>query len=358
MYRSTSSNPYNGSPVRSRQPLLSHPPVQRMANPYLSRRGTSHFQDMPNPFALPGDPPYVPPPVVPTMAAAKRPPQPSWQLQPRYEPAQLRFVSALEVLGGRYPDCPPRNLAQEHDFELGISTFEEPELPELDYGQLQLDADLSLTSLGLESYDFGSLIGNSFKQTEEEAHVMGTSSSHEKKVLKAHEQFIRMLGTHEATKAFANYDSTYGYQFYRIFQGTKSIAKRNAMNNIMALWSELFYHRLDGKPYQPSCFMLVLHSLFGELSRRGVRYSLSKDFKHRGGFMRNLEARWNQHKLVDDTFAARPTKVKMPEDYPKNIRLAVKEGLLDPTTSVEDCQLLFACACGTMLGFRGNQVSG
>ena len=74
--------------------------------------------------------------------------------------------------------------------------------------------------------------------------------------------------------------------------------------------------------------------------------------------MRNLEARWKQHKLVDDTFAARPTKVKMPEDYPKNIRLAVKEGLLDPTTSVEDCQLLFACSCGTMLGFRGNQVSG
>ncbi len=133
---------------------------------------------------------------------------------------QLEFVPALEVLEGRYPVFSPWNLAHEHHFELGIPTFEEPELPELDYGQLQLDADLLLTSLGLESYDFGSLIGNSFKQTEEEAHVMGTSS-HEKKVLKAHKQFIQMLGTHEATKAFANYDSTYGYQFYRIFKAQR-----------------------------------------------------------------------------------------------------------------------------------------
>jgi hypothetical protein len=129
------------------------------------------------------------------------------------------------------------------------------------------------------------------------------------------------------------------------------MAKRNAINNIMALWSDLFYHRLDGKPYQPSCFMLVLHSLFGKLSHSGVRYSLTKGFKHRGGFMRNLEARWNRHKLVHNTFAARATKVKMPEDYGKNIWLAVKEGLFNPITSVKDCQLLFACACGTMLGF-------
>jgi hypothetical protein len=42
---------------------------------------------------------------------------------------------------------------------------------------------------------------------------------------------------------------------------------------------------------------------------------LTKDFEHHGGFMRNLELRWNQHKLVDDTFAAHPTKKKMPEDY-------------------------------------------
>jgi hypothetical protein len=130
-------------------------------------------------------------------------------------------VSALKVLEGRYPDCSPQNLAQEHDFELGIPTFEEPELPDLDYGQLQLDGDLSLTSLGLKYHDFRSLIGNSFKQTEEEVHVTGTSSSHRKKVLKVHEQFIQMLGTHEAKKAFANYDSTYGYQFYRIFKAQR-----------------------------------------------------------------------------------------------------------------------------------------
>jgi hypothetical protein len=54
--------------------------------------------------------------------------------------------------------------------------------------------------------------------------------------------------------------------------------------------------------------------------------------------------------------ARRPTKVKMPEDYAKDIRAAVRQGLLDPETDVDDCQLLFACACGTMLGFRGNQV--
>ncbi len=74
--------------------------------------------------------------------------------------------------------------------------------------------------------------------------------------------------------------------------------------------------------------------------------------------MRELELRWNRHKLSDESFAARPTKVKMPEDYAKNIRAAVAKGLLDPANDVVDCQLLFACACGTMLGFRGNQVCG
>ena len=74
--------------------------------------------------------------------------------------------------------------------------------------------------------------------------------------------------------------------------------------------------------------------------------------------MRNLEARWNKQKIVDDTFAARPTKVKMPEDYARNIRSAVTQGLLDPDNDVQDAQLLFAFACGTMLGFRGNKVCG
>jgi hypothetical protein len=82
-----------------------------------------------------------------------------------------------------------------------------------------------------------------------------------------------------------------------------------------------------------------------------VRYSLSKDFNHCEGFMRNLELCWNKHKLEDETFAAHPTKVKMPEDYAKNIWATVKEGLLDPLNNIDNCQLLFACACGTMLGF-------
>jgi hypothetical protein len=91
-----------------------------MANPYLVRRGTSHFRDMPNPYALPGNPLHVVPPVIPAMLTATRPSQPSWRLQPRYEP-QLEFVSALEVLEGRYPDCTPQNLAQEHNFELSVT---------------------------------------------------------------------------------------------------------------------------------------------------------------------------------------------------------------------------------------------
>ncbi len=100
----------------------------------------------------------------------------------------------------------------------------------------------------------------------------------------------------------------------------------------------------------------MLHYLYGELTRRGVKYTLAKNFNYRGVFMRDREHRWNQQTRVDSTFAARPTKVKMPEDYAKNIRAAVKEGLLDPLNDVDDCMLLFACACGTMLGFRGNQV--
>jgi hypothetical protein len=262
-------------------------------------------------------------------------------------------LESQEVLQEHFSHFTPRNLERESRLQLGtIATYEEPEVPELDFDQWQRDADVSLSTLGQRSFDFGSLTGNGFTPTEEEAHVLGTSSSHEKKVVKAHEQFVRMLRTHKACEAFAMYDGTYDYQFYRIFQGEKTTAKRNAMNNIFGLWAQLFYHRLDGKPYQPSGFMVTLHSLFGELARRGVRYSLAKDFNYRGGFMKELELRWNRHKLSDNTFAARPTKVKMPEDYGKKIRAAVAQGLLDPANDVSDCQLLFACACGTMLGFR------
>jgi hypothetical protein len=78
---------------------------------------------------------------------------------------------------------------------------------------------------------------------------------------------------------------------------------------------------------------------------------MCKDFNYRIGFMRSLELCWNKHKLVENVFAAHPTKVKMPEDYAKNIQAAVKQGLLDPVKHVNNCQLLFACACGMMLGF-------
>jgi hypothetical protein len=71
-----------------------------------------------------------------------------------------------------------------------------------------------------------------------------------------------MLRSHKVTEALAMYDSTYDFQFYRLFQGEKTTAKINAVNNIMARWTQLFYHHLNGKPYQPSAFMVVLHSLF------------------------------------------------------------------------------------------------
>jgi len=350
-------HPYHATPVAARRPPQSHLQPRRMANPYLIARGASHFQDMPNPYALPTDPPPRTQLItIPALVTAPRPSQVSWHLQPRYQDANESVPQ--EVSQGLFPQFTPRNLEQEHRFRLGFPISEEPELPDLDFGQWQRDADVSLLTLGHDSYDFGSLSGNSFKPTEEESRVLETSSNHEKKVQKAHEQFIRMLRTHKDTEAFAMYDATYDFQFYRIFQGEKSTAKRNAMNNIFGLWTNLFYHRLDGKPYQPSGFMVTLHSLFGELARHGVRYSLAKDFNYRGGFMRELEQRWNKHKLSDGTFAARPTKVKMPEDYAKNIRAAVADGLLLPESDVDDCQLLFACACGTMLGFRGNQVTG
>ncbi len=110
----------------------------------------------------------------------------------------------------------PRNLEQER---LGLLKSEEPELPALDWGQWQRDADVSLLTLGHVSYDFGSLAGNSFQPTDEETRVLQSSSLHERKVLKAHEQFIRMLRAHKATKAFAMYDGQFDFQFYRLFQG-------------------------------------------------------------------------------------------------------------------------------------------
>jgi hypothetical protein len=364
-------------PVYHAIPDGSLPPSNRIVNPYLKSRGISHSRYMLNPNALPGDlPPRTLPPRTESprlgpprtqarapfaaLVTAPRPSQPVWHVQRR---VRVQEAESQEVFQEHSPWLTPRNLEQEHrfqrGFQLGIPMYEEPHVPDLDYGQWHRDADSSLDKLGRLSYDFGSLAGNSFKPTEEESQVLVESSTlHEKKVLKAHEQFIRMLRSHKVTEAFANYDGTYDYQFYRIFQGDKTPAKRNAMNNIFGLWAKLFYHRLDGKPYQPSGFMVTLHSLFGELARRGVTYSVSKDFNYRGGFIRSLEQRWNEEKKTDVTFATRPTKFKMPEDYSKNIQAAVSDGLLDPLNDVQDCQLLFACVCGTMFGFRGNQVNG
>jgi hypothetical protein len=94
----------------------------------------SHFQFMPTltPFlAIHQSESFLP--AIPAMLTTMRPSQPSWHLQPWYE-LQQEFVLALEVLQGHFPDCTLQNLAQEHNFELGIPTSEEPELPDLDFG--------------------------------------------------------------------------------------------------------------------------------------------------------------------------------------------------------------------------------
>jgi hypothetical protein len=107
----------------------------------------SHFQDMPNLYALAGNAaPRIGPTDVPAMVVAT---QPSWGLQPWYEPRR-EFVLAQEVLQGCFGDYTPQNLEQEHNICLRIPITKEPELPDLDFGQWQHDVDLLLTSLGHE----------------------------------------------------------------------------------------------------------------------------------------------------------------------------------------------------------------
>jgi hypothetical protein len=130
----------------------------------------------------------------------------------------------------------PRNLVQEHNFAW------ESQLPmngsfqtDLDFGWWQRDTNKSLLTLSHESYNFGSLAGNFFWPTEEENHVsMGSSSLHRKKILNTRQQFLQKLCMHKATEALAIYYATYDFQFYPLFQGNKTNAKRNAMINIFA----------------------------------------------------------------------------------------------------------------------------
>lgn len=227
--------PYHATPTGQHRLLpRGHPPPQRMANPYLLRRETVHSRDMPNPYAFPVIlPPQLRSPPVARMAPEARPLQPSWSLQPRYE-ARTEFVSAQEVLVRGFHGYPPRNLEQDLNIQLGVASSKEPDMPDLDYGQWQRDADRSLDSLGNESFDFGPIGSNPFKPTEEEAEAIVHSSTHEKKVIKAHEQFIRMLRSNKTTEAFANYDGTYDFQFYRIFQGAKTTAKKTPSTTYFA----------------------------------------------------------------------------------------------------------------------------
>ena len=184
-------NAYHGSPPAApRLPQRHHPPPMRLVNPYSNGRGTSHFNHMPNPYAYPtAIATRTEPASVPAMVTAPRPSQPDWRLHRRDEPsfASQEVEPLGEVLREHFSHFTPRNLEQER---LGLLKSEEPELPALDWGQWQRDADVSLLTLGQDSYDFGSLAGNSFKPTDEETRVIGATSQHEKKVMKAHEQFI------------------------------------------------------------------------------------------------------------------------------------------------------------------------
>jgi hypothetical protein len=248
---------------------------------------------MPNPYKFPAImPPQIETTLDPRNVTEPFPSLASWSLQ---REAWSTFVSAQHVLETGFPNFSPRNL--ERDIESQLRIVPETELLDLDFGQWQQDAYVLLETLGHDSYDSDSLVGNSFKPTDKETRILETSSMHEKKVIKAHEQFIRMLRTHKA-KAFAMYDGQFDFHFYRLFQGNKTRAKMNAINNIFQLWSELFYHWLDGKPYQPLGFKVTLHLLFGKLAHQGVRYRLVKDFNYRGGNMRTLEQRWNKQKIV------------------------------------------------------------
>jgi hypothetical protein len=74
-----------------------------------------------------------------------------------------------------------RNTIFAPDFQFPKNSAKEQELPEFDFGQLQHDANVSLLMLSHDSYNFGSIAGNSFRPTEEEAHMTGMSSFHKKR---------------------------------------------------------------------------------------------------------------------------------------------------------------------------------
>jgi hypothetical protein len=86
-----------------------------------------------------------------------------------------------QVLVRGFPEYSPQNLEQDLNFELGIPTTKEPQVPDLDFGQWQHDTNLLLHSLGHGSFDFHSLASNSFKITEEEAQVIVHSTLHKKR---------------------------------------------------------------------------------------------------------------------------------------------------------------------------------
>jgi hypothetical protein len=105
--------------------------------------------------------------------------------------------------------------------------------------------------------------------------------------------------------------------------------------------------------------MTRLRTIFGELKRQGLLFSVAKDFRFPNSFTRVLEGMWNRAADENPSFGNRPTKKKMPDDYGRQVRQAVLRGSMDPTgvSDIEDVLLLFAMVCGTMFGFRGVKVS-
>jgi hypothetical protein len=98
------------------------------------------------------------------MLTEPRPLQSSWRLEPCYE-ARTKFISAQQVLVKGFPEYSPQNLEQDLNVELGIPTTKEPQVPDLDFGQWQRDANHLLHLLGQRTFDFGSLASNSFEIT-------------------------------------------------------------------------------------------------------------------------------------------------------------------------------------------------
>jgi hypothetical protein len=170
-------------------------------------------------------------------------------------------------------------------------------------------------------------------------------------------KFFEILSTESITLPFCALDDIHGRLFYLFLKGDKDERKLTAMNNCMKLYVLKTLHRIDGRPYQPNGVMTRLRTLFALFKRKGIQFSMSKDFNFQGGFALYLEKYWARHHSQDATFGSRPTKKSLPDNYGDLVRCAVKRGLVDASGEhVYELLALFAFSLGTMFGFRGVKV--